>query len=108
MSSTEVSAASSTAAIWHSQPLGAQPHLRHRFLAGNIDDAPAASASAAQAWISSVDLPMPGSPPISITDRAAARSPPPTLRAEHAVEVRRSPASHLPCQRCETARNSGL
>ena len=39
MSSTEVSAASSTAASRKAEPLGAQPHLRHRFLAGDIDRA---------------------------------------------------------------------
>ena len=51
------------------EPLGAQPHLRrppprrrYRRRAGP------ARPSAAQAWISSVDLPMPGSPPISSTE----------------------------------------
>ena len=38
MSSTEVSAASSTGAA-EAEPLGAQPHLRHRFFAGDIDRA---------------------------------------------------------------------
>ena len=38
MSSTEVSAASSTGA-GEPEPLGAQPHLRDRFLAGDIDGA---------------------------------------------------------------------
>jgi hypothetical protein len=42
MSSTLVSAASSTGAFGEPEPLGAQPHLRHRLLAGNIDDAVAA------------------------------------------------------------------
>ena len=39
MSSTEVSAASSTGASRKPEPLGAQPHLRHRFLAGDVDRA---------------------------------------------------------------------
>ena len=39
ISSTAVSAASSTAASAEAEPFGAQPHLRHGFLAGNIDGA---------------------------------------------------------------------
>ena len=39
MSSTAVSAASSTAAPRKAQPLGAQAHLRHGLLAGDVDDA---------------------------------------------------------------------
>ncbi len=39
MSSTEVSAASSTARLAQAQPLGAQAHLRDRFLARDIDRA---------------------------------------------------------------------
>ena len=39
MSSTDVSAASSTGAAGEAQPLGAQPHLRHRLLARDIDRA---------------------------------------------------------------------
>ena len=39
MSSTEVSAASSTWRVGEAEPLGAQPHLRHRLLAGDVDRA---------------------------------------------------------------------
>ena len=39
MSSTEVSAASSTGASRKPEPLGAQPHLRHRFFARDVDGA---------------------------------------------------------------------
>ncbi len=39
MSSTEVSAASSTGRAAKAEPLGAQPHLRHRLLAGDVDGA---------------------------------------------------------------------
>ena len=39
MSSTEVSAASSTLALAEAEPLGAQPHLRHRLFAGDVDRA---------------------------------------------------------------------
>ena len=39
MSSTQVSAASSTGASREAQPLGPQPHLRHRLFAGDVDDA---------------------------------------------------------------------
>ena len=42
MSSTVVSAASSTGGVGEPEPLGAQAHLRHRLLAGDIDDALAA------------------------------------------------------------------
>ena len=39
ISSTPVSAASSTAALPKAEPVGTQPHLCHRFLAGNVDGA---------------------------------------------------------------------
>ena len=39
MSSTEVSAASSTAAVAQAEPLGAQAYLRHRFFTGDVDRA---------------------------------------------------------------------
>ena len=71
------------AASASAEPLGAQPHLRHRLFARDIDDALPARASAAAACISSVDLPMPGSPPTRM-HRAAHEA-----AAGHAVEFAR-------------------
>ena len=66
------------------EPFGAQPHLRHRLFARDVDRALARlRASAAATWISKVDLPMPGSPPSSSTDPRT--NPPPVTRSNSAM-----------------------
>ena len=65
------------------QAFGAQAHLRDRFLAGDIDGAVAVARRAAAAWINSVDLPMPGSPPTSSTEPRT--KPPPVTRSNSAM-----------------------
>ena len=76
MSSTDVSAASSTGASARPSRSALQPDLGRRLLARNVGDAGAAARQARRSiWISSVDLPMPGSPPSRI-DRAAHEATP--------------------------------
>ena len=48
-------------------------------------------ATAARTWVSSVDLPMPGSPPSSVTDPGT--RPPPSTRSSSATPVGRAPAA---------------
>ena len=51
--------------VREAQALGAEPHLRDGFFAGEVDARAAPRGrDAAASWSSSVDLPMPGSPPI--------------------------------------------
>ena len=81
MISALVSLASSTSAVAEPEPLGAEPDLRHRLFARDVDDALARLApSAAAAWSSSVDLPMPG---IAADQHGRAHD---EAAAEHAVE----------------------
>ncbi len=68
------------------EPLGAQAHLLDRLFAGNIDDADGRARRArAQTWMSSVDLPMPGSPPSSSTEPGT--KPPPVTRSNSPMPV---------------------
>ena len=68
------------------QPLGAQLDLRGRLLAGDVEHRAAGrSASAAQSWISSVHLPMPGSPLISTTEPGT--MPPPSTRLSSPMDT---------------------
>ena len=69
------------------EPAGAQADLVERLLAADVDDAVAGPASEAAAWSVRVDLPMPGSPPISIA--APATIPPPRTRSSSSIPVRR-------------------
>ena len=72
--------------IAKAEPDRAQPHLVGRFLARDIDDLAArARASRAATWSSRVDLPMPGSPPISIAEPATI--PPPIARSNSAMPL---------------------
>jgi hypothetical protein len=64
----------------------AQPHLVDRFLARDIDARWPARAISAAACSSSVDLPMPGSPPTSSAEPGT--SPPPHTRSSSAMPVR--------------------
>ena len=74
------------------EPFGAQPHLRDRLFARDIDRALLAlRASAAATWMSSVDLPMPGSPPSSSTEPRT--KPPPVTRSNSAMPEARRGAS---------------
>ncbi len=63
----------------------AQRHLRARFLAGDVQRAAPACDRVSSACSSSVDLPMPGSPPISTTPPAT--MPPPSTRSSSSMPV---------------------
>ena len=82
MASSRVSPSTCTAPGVLREPVGAQPHLLGRFLAAGVQHAcgPTASSRAA-ACSSSVDLPMPGSPPMS--DHRAGHD----AAAQHEVEL---------------------
>ena len=56
------------------EALGAEPHLGGRFLARRVQDGDPADARPA-AWSTSVDLPMPGSPPSRTASPGRARRP---------------------------------
>ena len=60
-------------------------HLRGGLLAGEVEAASAGFASDAAACSSSVDLPMPGSPPTSVTEPGT--SPPPSTRSSSPIPV---------------------
>ena len=90
----------------HPEPRGAQPDLVDRLLAADVGDL-ARRASAAAAWSTSVDLPMPGSPPIRTAEPCD--QPPPSTRSSSAIAAGRragrprrpaSPtsSSRLPCR----------
>ena len=86
MSSTCVSAASSTGASREAEPLGAQPDLarsppRRRYRPTRLP----ARASGAAAWIRMVDLPMPGSPPTRSAEPGT--KPPPVTRSNSAMPL---------------------
>ncbi len=85
MSRKLVSAASATGAR-EAQTIRAQAHLVGGFFAGDVDDALARlSASSAPACNSTVDLPMPGSPPTRSAEPGT--SPPPVTRSSSAMPV---------------------
>ena len=73
-----VALASCTGGVGQAEPRGAQPHLVDRLLAADID-APRGPGRQRRrrACSSSVDLPMPGSPPIRIAEPARGRRPAP-------------------------------
>ena len=84
MSSTLVSAASTTSVSAAPQPLGAQPHLRHRLFAGDVDDAAAPARQAPPPPASAASTcRCPGSPPISIAEPRT--KPPPVARSSSAM-----------------------
>ena len=81
-SGSAVSATSHSVGRQRAEPLGPQPHLLRRLLGGDVaGNGGRRAASAARAWSSSVDLPMPGSPPSSVTE------PGHQPAAEHPVEL---------------------
>ena len=86
------------------EPLGAQPHLLHRLLAGDVDARGGRRARAPPAACSSsVDLPMPGSPPTSSTEPRT--KPPPVTRSSSAMpEAVRGASSALAGQRMQRER----
>ncbi len=67
------------------EPARAQRHLRAALLAGDVEHLASARDSASSACSSSVDLPMPGSPPISTTPPAT--MPPPSTRSNSSMPV---------------------
>ena len=68
------------------EPLGAQPHLRGRLLAGHEQHAVAVAREPRRAPSSvSVDLPTPGSPPSSTSEPGT--SPPPSTRSNSGMPV---------------------
>ena len=73
------------------QPLGTQAHLPDRLLARDIATRSPWPAMAAEACISRVDLPMPGSPPSRITEPRT--KPPPVTRSSSAMPEGRRGAS---------------
>ena len=74
------------------EPVGAQPHLRRRLLARSRAGTGRPSAAIApSAWSSSVLLPMPGSPPMSVTEPAT--RPPSSTRSSSDSPVGRRGAA---------------
>ena len=67
------------------EPHRAPGDLRQRFLAGDVQAGQASAPSAPRACSSSVDLPMPGSPPTSTT--APSTRPPPSTRSNSPMPV---------------------
>jgi len=70
MSSTDVSSGQLDLPPAKPKPFGAQPHLGERLFTRNVTARLPARASVAVTWMSSVDLPMPGSPRGAATETA--------------------------------------
>ena len=77
--------------VREAKTFGAQPDLGDRLFAGNVDDAVARVGERRGAWIRSVDLPMPGSPPTSSAEPGT--NPPPVTRSSSAIPEDRRGAS---------------
>ena len=92
---TLVSAASATGASARPMRLGAQADLRGRLLAREVERAPPGAASAAATCSSSVDLPMPGSPPSRSAEPGT--KPPPVTRSNSPMPVEKRRASVAAC-----------
>ena len=73
--------------VGEAEAAGAHADLRGGLLAGDVDRRPRrGAAKAAAACRSSVDLPMPGSPPTRMAE--AGTSPPPSTRSSSAMPLR--------------------